>query len=70
MANDTVVCVAGQIDEDRMIKKIEKLFSEITESEQPDFEKVIEGQKSSGLKIKNKTELIKLLKQLDINYGI
>lgn len=54
LANDTVVCVAGKIDEDKAIKKIEKLFSEIEEGGKPDFEKVIESQKSSGLKIKNK----------------
>lgn len=54
LANDTVVCVAGKIDEDKIIKKIEKLFSGIFEGTKPEFEKVFENQDSPGLKIKNK----------------
>lgn len=54
LANDTVVCVAGKIDEDKIIKKIEKLFSQIISGKKPQCEDVAEKQKNPGLKIKSK----------------
>lgn len=54
VATDTVVCVAGKFDENKIIKKIEKIFSQMNQNTKPDFEKVIEGQKNPQIKIKNK----------------
>lgn len=54
IAGDTVVCVAGKIDEAKVIKKIEKLFGGIAKGDKPQFEKVIEEQNIPNLKIKNK----------------
>jgi len=54
ISSDTVVCVAGKIDEVKVIKKIEKLFSGIKKGEKPKFEEVIENQNLPKLKIKNK----------------
>ncbi|MDH4330524.1 MAG: insulinase family protein [Candidatus Moranbacteria bacterium] len=54
VANDTVVCVAGKIDEKEVIQKIEKYFSKFDGKEKPEFEKVKEDQKSPKIKIKEK----------------
>jgi len=54
VATDTVVCVAGKFDENKIIKKIEKIFSQMNQANKPDFEKVVEKQKTSQIKIKNK----------------
>ncbi|EKE22235.1 MAG: hypothetical protein ACD_7C00018G0008 [uncultured bacterium] len=54
ISRDTVVCVAGKIDEAKVIKKIEKIFSQMNQSDKPDFEKVIETQNAPQIKIKNK----------------
>lgn len=54
IANDTVVCVAGKIDEAKVIKKIEKLFDGIKDGNKAKFERVIEKQDIPQLKIKNK----------------
>lgn len=54
LANDTVVCVAGKIDEEKVIKRIENLFSKIKEGQKPEFERVIETQRFAEVKIKNK----------------
>ncbi|MFA6183519.1 MAG: pitrilysin family protein [Parcubacteria group bacterium] len=54
LANDTVICVAGKIDEDKVIEKIKKYFSQMNRGIKPEFEKVIEKQVGSQIKIKNK----------------
>lgn len=54
VATDTVICVAGKINEDKIIKKVEKIFSQMNQNNEPDFEKVLEVQKSPQVKIKNK----------------
>ncbi|KKP57558.1 MAG: Peptidase M16 domain protein [Candidatus Moranbacteria bacterium GW2011_GWF2_34_56] len=54
VATDTVICVAGKFDENKIIKKIEKIFSQMNQADKPDFEKVVEKQKTSQIKIKNK----------------
>lgn len=51
---DTVICVAGKFDETKIIRKVEKIFSHMNQSQKPDFEKVVEEQKVPQLKIKNK----------------
>jgi predicted Zn-dependent peptidase len=54
LANDTVICVAGKIEETKVIKKVEKLFAEIKQGEKPQYEKVQEKQSEAKLKIKSK----------------
>lgn len=54
ISGDTVVCVAGKIDESKVIRKIEKIFASMNQGLKPDFEKVIEKQVSPQIKIKNK----------------
>ncbi|MFC1608758.1 M16 family metallopeptidase [Patescibacteria group bacterium] len=54
VANDTVICVAGKIDEKKVISKLRKYFSKLNGQEKPEFKKVDEKQNSPKLKIKNK----------------
>lgn len=54
VATDTVVCVAGKFEENKIIKKIEKIFVGMNQRQKPDFERVAENQTSQQIKIKNK----------------
>ena len=54
LAEDTVVCVAGKFDENKIIKKIEKIFTAMNRGQKPEFEKVIEKQNAPKIKIKHK----------------
>ena len=54
VANDTVVCIAGNFDEKKTLDLAKKCFSEMEKGVKPKYEKVIENQKKSELKIKNK----------------
>ncbi|KKP69194.1 MAG: Peptidase M16 domain protein [Candidatus Moranbacteria bacterium GW2011_GWE1_35_17] len=54
ISGDTVVCIAGKIDENKLIRKIEKLFAQMNQGAKPEFEKVIETQNAPQIKIKNK----------------
>jgi len=54
VSGDTVVGVAGKIDEKEIVEKIEKLFSGFNEGAKTDFERVAENQKTPQIKIKNK----------------
>lgn len=53
-AENTVICVAGKIDEKECLKKIEKSFSKISSVEKEDFQRVVEKQNIPKVKIKNK----------------
>jgi len=54
VANDTVVCVAGKIDEKKVIRQIRKYFAAMKKSAKPKFLEVEENQKQPHLKIKFK----------------
>lgn len=54
VANDTVVCVAGNLEEKRSLELVKKYFSRMKKGVKPKFEKVIENQKKPELKIKDK----------------
>lgn len=54
LAEDTVVCVAGKIDEEATIRKIEKIFTRMNQGKKEDFQRVVEKQKTPQIKIKNK----------------
>lgn len=54
VANDTVLCVAGKIDENSVLKLVKKYFFEMPKGKKPHFEKVSENQKNPELRIKNK----------------
>ena len=54
VANDTVVCIAGNFNEKKTLDLAKKHFSEMKKGVKPKYEKVIENQKKSELKIKNK----------------
>lgn len=54
VANDTVICVSGKIDEKEVFSKIEKYFSKFDGKQKPEFEKVTEKQSVPKVKIKKK----------------
>ncbi len=54
VANNTVVCVAGKIDEKSVAEKVEKYFSQMKKAREPEIEKTIEKQNAPKVKIKNK----------------
>ncbi len=54
VANNTVVCVAGKIDEKEVVAKVKQYFSKMKERNFPDFEKAIERQTKPCVKIVNK----------------
>lgn len=54
VANDTVVCIAGNISEKNAIDKVRKYFSKMKRKEKPVFDEVKENQKNSKVKIKYK----------------
>ena len=54
VASNTVVCVAGQLNENDILKKINNYFSKIRKGNKIDFERVTEKQASPKIKIKNK----------------
>ncbi|HPN96640.1 MAG TPA: pitrilysin family protein [Candidatus Moranbacteria bacterium] len=54
MANDTVVCVAGKINEKKAVAKIKGYFENMGRGEKPHIIKVKEKQKTPQIKIKNK----------------
>lgn len=53
-ANDTVVCVAGNINESKVISEVKKYFSSFKKGKKPKFKKVIEAQEKPAVKIKFK----------------
>lgn len=54
VANDTVVCVAGKIDEKDILSKLKKYFAKLDGKAKPEFEKVEETQDEPEMKIKYK----------------
>ncbi len=54
LANNTVVCVAGKINEKDIIKKITKYFSQVKKNKKLEFERVFEKQNAPQVNIKNK----------------
>lgn len=53
-ANNTVICIAGKINEKKIISQVKKYFSKMKRRERIEFEKVLEKQKSPKIKIKYK----------------
>lgn len=53
-ANDSVVCIAGNINEKKVLKLIEKYFSKMKKGAKPHYKKVIENQKKPELILKYK----------------
>jgi len=57
VANDTVVCVAGKINEKDVIFKAKKYFAKMPKGKKPALEKIVEKQKNPQVEIKfKKTE--------------
>lgn len=54
VANDTIVCVAGRINEKDISKRVRKYFSGMKKGRKPSIKKVFENQKHPGFKIKTK----------------
>lgn len=54
VANDTVLAIAGNFDEKKAIAEARKYFSKMKKGEKPNFQKVLENQKSAQVKIKFK----------------
>jgi len=54
VANDTVIAVAGKIEEKKIIRQIESYFSGMVKGQKPNFEKFKSNQKEPELKIKFK----------------
>lgn len=54
VAGDTVVCVAGKIDAEKVVKKVRKIFSGMEHRPKPEMEKVAEKQNAPAIKIKHK----------------
>ncbi len=54
VANDTVVCIAGNFDEKKVLNLAKQYFSGMKKGVKPKYEKVVEVQKKPELKIKNK----------------
>ena len=54
LANDTVICVAGKIDEKDVLAKVKKYFQEMPEGEKAPISRVMEAQKKPAVKIRYK----------------
>ncbi|MFA6973803.1 MAG: pitrilysin family protein [Parcubacteria group bacterium] len=54
VANDTVVCVAGKIEEKKIIQQIKEAFVVMKKGQKPHAEKVVENQKTPKVKIRFK----------------
>jgi predicted Zn-dependent peptidase len=54
VANDTVICVAGNFQEEKILKKIETYFSGMKKEKKPKFIRVKEAQSNPATKIKFK----------------
>lgn len=54
VANNTIVCMAGNFNEKEVLSLTKKYFSRMKKGIKPKYEKVIENQKKPELKIKNK----------------
>ena len=54
VANNTVICIAGKIDEKKVIKSVKKYFLKMKKKQKQNFEKVVEKQTVPKLKIQNK----------------
>jgi len=54
LANDTVVCVAGKIEEKKILKQIEKYFSVMNKSKKPTISTVVEKQNGPEIKLEFK----------------
>lgn len=72
-AKDTVVCVAGKINQEEVIFKIENCFGKMKSGEKPDFEKITEeNQTEPAIKLKTKktdqTHLILGVRAYDHNH--
>jgi predicted Zn-dependent peptidase len=65
VAKNTVVCVSGKIDENDVIEKIKKSFSNISEKEPKDKIKVVEEQSSPQIKI-----VYKKINQTNLALGV
>lgn len=51
VANNTVICVAGKFNEDKILEKIGNYFSEMRNSEKPGFEKNFDNQMKPSLRL-------------------
>jgi len=54
VANDTVICVAGKINEKNILQQVQKCFSRMKKGKKPSVKEVSENQKHPALKIKTK----------------
>lgn len=54
IANNTVVCVTGKINEKKVIESVKKYFSKMEKKKKPGFKKIAEKQSVPRIKIKNK----------------
>lgn len=54
LSNDTVVCVAGKINEEAVIEKVKKYFDGMREGKKLKIENIVEKQKEAQLKLKFK----------------
>jgi predicted Zn-dependent peptidase len=54
VANDTVICVAGKINEKKVVADIRKYFSAMNKGVKPKFQKVVEIQKKPAVVLKFK----------------
>lgn len=62
LANDTVICVAGKIDEQKITNQIKKYFQEMPDGKKPELKKIKEAQKTPAIKIKfKKTDQTQLI---------
>lgn len=71
-ANDTVVCVAGKFDEQRIISEVEEYFAKMSKGPKAKIQRVVEKQKKPELQIKFKksdqTHLIVGVRTYDENH--
>jgi len=71
-ANDTVVCVAGKFDEQKIISDVEKYFSKMAKGPKAKIQRVRERQNKAGLKLKLKktdqTHLVVGVRTFDENH--
>ena len=62
LANDTVICVAGKFDEQKIANQIKKYFQEMPDGKKPELKKIKEAQKTPAIKIKfKKTDQTQLI---------
>lgn len=54
VSSDTVICVAGKIDEKKSIAKVREYFSKMKDGKKPSYKKIKESQKNPQISIKNK----------------